>query len=241
MTHGRRTPTLIVARLIVPLLGLSVALAACSSGEREGPSAAEAKVYMKGLNGRDVALRPGSDANAIYAEAMALKAKGDCAGAIPKLRRVAALGPGYEDAQTALGVCLLETSKSPDFGSDYSEAMTWLLRAGEAGWPEAQGELAGVYALGPTAVRNLDEAGYWLALYRDNPAKARVGFVPMAEDRLAAIQHAVPAAAQAAGEQRAARWERKVWLPPSPPPSPGPTEEAAPGHRMRQRGSMSEP
>src|SRR5579883_2039750 len=93
-------------RIVLLTLCLSVALAACG-GEREGPDEKEAKLYMRGLGDRGNVLRPGTDANALYASAMALKAKGDCKGATVKLRQVAAIGPGYEDAQTALGECLI--------------------------------------------------------------------------------------------------------------------------------------
>jgi TPR repeat protein len=209
-------------------------LAACG-GEREGPSAEEARMYMKGLNGKDVALRPGTDANALYANAMALKFKGDCAGAIPKLRRVANLGPGFEDAQTALGECLIAGTKGDDFTSDYSEAVTWLMRAAQAGWPEAQGQLAYAHALGPMAIRNAEEAAYWLALYQDNPNKARVGFAPMPDERLARITAAIPPHAMAAGKARAATWQRQVWIPPNPSPSPGISEESAHGRGMGMR------
>src|SRR5262245_5995264 len=89
-----------------------VSLAACGGGR--GPSRHEAKMYMQGLEGKTTVLRPGPDANAAYADAMTLKAKGDCAGAITKLRKVAEIGPGYEGAQAALGECILQTASAKD-------------------------------------------------------------------------------------------------------------------------------
>jgi hypothetical protein len=172
---------------------------------------------MNGLEGRGSGDKKANvDYNAVYADGMALKAKGDCTGAVPKLRQVAALGPGYEGAQTALGECLLQGNPA-DLTAEYQEGLTWLWRAADSGWPEAQVRLAYAYALGPKTVRNAEEAAYWLALYRNNTGKARIGFTPFPADQLAAIDASIPAAAKAAGEQRAATWQRKVWLPPNPP------------------------
>jgi hypothetical protein len=212
----------------------AVLLSGC--GGDNGPSPQEARVYMKGLDGQDTALKPGTDVNALYADAMSLKGKGDCAHAVPKLRQVAGLGPGYENAQTALGDCLLRGAKDPDLSADNYEGLMWLRRAADAGWAEAQGALAEFQALGPAAARNTDEAAYWLALYLGNPGKARVGFTPLAEDRLAAIKAAIPAAAQAAGETRAQSWQRKVWEPPPGTTTPGPTAQ-----HTRHRSRMNDP
>jgi TPR repeat protein len=176
-------------------------------------------MFMDGLGGRAMVLRPGMDANSIYAEGMARKQDGDCTGAIERLRPVAMLGPGYENAQTALGECLLQTGT----GTEFSEGVTWLQRAADAGWPEAQGRLAVVHATGAPGLRDLEAAAMWLALYRGNTGKARVGFVPMPEKDLAAADAALTPAAKEVGRARAATWQRKVWLPPTPPAQPGPS------------------
>jgi hypothetical protein len=202
-------------RAAIATVILGVLVAGCGGGPR-GPNAREAKMYMDGLEGRGGDKKANIDYNAVYATAMALKAKGDCTGAVPKLRQVAALGPGYEGAQTALGECLLQ-GDTAELTAEYQEGLTWLWRAADSGWPEAQAGLAYAYALGPKAVRNTDEAAYWLALYRNNTGKARIGFTPPPADRLAAIDTAIPATAKAAGGKRAETWQRKVWLPPNPP------------------------
>src|SRR3954469_22075487 len=134
-----------------PLLaGLVIAsvLAGCSSGPPE-PSRRQAELYMQGLGGRGVVLRPGTDVNRYYAEAIAQKEQGDCAGATPKLQNVAGLGPGYENAQTALGECLLEKASADNAPASYNGALLWLRRAADAGWPEAQFRMAYAHALGP--------------------------------------------------------------------------------------------
>jgi TPR repeat protein len=208
---------------------LLLALAACGHDGPPRPSERQAELYMSGLGGRGVVLRAGTDVNALYGEAMNLKARGDCAAAVPKLRPVANLGVGYENAQTALGECLLQAAGSSDLSADYLEGLTWLRRAGDAGWPEGQFRLAMAHALGPTAIRNQAEAAYWLALYNDNAGKARVGFVAPTASQVAALEAAIPADAKAAGVARATHWQRKVWIPPAP------TQQAAPGPTGRGR------
>lgn len=194
-----------------------LALAACGSdrsprdrGDRDGG------IAVAGIDGRISVIRPGQDANAAYTEALDLKTKGDCPGAIVKLRPVANLGPGYENAQTELGTCLIkDAAKDGELSSDYLEGLTWLRRAGEAGWPEAQGALALAHARGPTAIRNGEEAAYWMTLYKNNPGQARVGFTPISPEDLATLEKSLSAQDLKAGTARAESWVRKVWLPPA--------------------------
>ncbi len=201
-------------------------LGACASDGPEPPTAKQSEVYMDGLGGRGVVLRAGTSANAVYAEAIGMKAAGNCPGAVPKLRQVATLGVGYENAQTALGECLLQATGNSELSADYLEGLTWLHRAGEAGWPEAQFRLATIHALGPKALRNDDEAGYWFALFNTNTGKSRVGFVAPTGAQVAALDSAISPAAKKSGAERAAKWERKVWTPPvqtQAPPTGGMT------------------
>ena len=181
----------------------------------------ESALLIGGPDGRGSLIRPGVDANAAYTEGVDLKTKGDCKAAALKLRLPANIGPGYENAQTALGDCLLKIAGTSDLSSDYLEGLTWLRRAADAGFPEAQAVLADAHANGPAALRNFAEAAYWLALYDANSGKARVGFIPYDPQALAAIRAKIPAADKAAAEKRAATWERKVWLPPTPAGGPG--------------------
>ena len=165
---------------------------------------------------------------------MDMKAKGDCAKAAVGLRRVVVMGPGYENAQTALGECLTQADTSAESTSDYLEGIVWLRRAADAGWPEAQGRLAQIYAFGPANVRNGGEAAYWFALYDTNPSKSRIGFVPLDTTAVAAIKKALSANELEDGVRRAALWQRKVWLPPAPPNAmdgEGPGPQARPGRR----------
>jgi hypothetical protein len=206
--------------LSILLLGTAVSLSACGGGPR-GPNGREAGMFVEGLGGGGQMIRPGPSANEAYSAGMDLKKKGDCKAAAEKLKPVAELGPGYENAQGALGDCLLPTA--PGAPADQTlEAMMWLSRAADGGWTEAQGRLAWVYALGPSAQRNLDEAAYWLTIYRMNASMTRIGFVPMDPAQEAAVEKAVGPDRLRAAAPRAAAWQRKAWIPPAKTEQPGP-------------------
>ena len=184
----------------------AVALSAC--GGRRDPEAERGMIVGQRADGSMLAVRPGRDPNAAYIQASELKAKGDCAGAIALLRPVAQLGPGYENAQTALGECLIAHEPEREEGT------TWLTRAADAGWPEAQAALAGYFGA-PSPSRNAEEAAYWLALYDSNPSKARIGFRAPDAVLLNAVRNMLTDAEKAAGARRAAAWQAKLWLPPA--------------------------
>jgi len=191
-------------------------------------------------SGGEAIARRGPGTNAAFSAALQMKAQGDCAQAALHLRPIANLGPGYENAQTALGECLLKIGGNTELTPDYLEGMTWLRRAGDAGWPEAQIALAEVHALGPMPVRNTPEAAYWLALYKDNTNKSRIGFVAPPDGTVEKIDATLSTADRAAGVQRAATWQRKAWIPPARPQRETDREERREmqpnGSGMRRRG-----
>jgi TPR repeat protein len=212
------------ARLLAGLCIAAIALAGC--GGRRGMDPRDDMVVQERADGTRIAVRPGRDPNAAYIQATELKAKGDCAAAITLLRPVARLGPGYENAQTALGECLIANEKERE------EGMTWLTRAADAGWPEAQASLAAYF--NGSSPRNGEEAAYWLALYDMNPNKARVGFRAPDAKVLGAVRGSLSEPEKAAGQRRAAAWQRKLWLPPaSDADGPGLTPE---GRERRRFG-----
>ena len=182
-------------------------------------------------------LQPRQDSNANYAQGLDLKNAGNCKAAIEKLRPVANLGPGYENAQTALGACLLVVGmKDGETTADYLDGMMWLRRAADAGWPEAQGALAEVHFQGPAMLRNGVEAAYWLTLYQVNQGKIHIGFVP--QKNADAMERALSPADKAAGVERARLWRRQIWLPPQQPaggPEAGPDGGRGPRGGRRQR------
>jgi TPR repeat protein len=191
----------------------AAALASCGGGRREPPRD-ESVIVGQRPDGTQMAVRPGRDPNAAYIQATELKAKGDCTSAVMLLRPIAMIGPGYENAQTALGECLVED------GNARADGLMWLARAADAGWPEAQAALAIVHAA-DTPSRSAAEAAYWLALYDANPSKARVGFRAPDAKALARVRESLSSDDVAAGARRAASWERKLWLPPQAPEGQG--------------------
>lgn len=223
-------------RRLLMAVSLAVTLAACGGGGPSGPGARQAANISRGIGGPGQ-IRPGPSANEAYVAGLELRKKGDCKGAIEKVRPVANLGPGYEGAQFALGDCTL-TLAGHNNASEHHEGLMWLLRAGDAGWTEAQGRLAEVYALGPADTRNLDEAAYWLALYKTGAQMPRFGFEPMPPQTLAAVEGALSPAQRNAGATRAAAWQKKLWIPPRTAPANEPDEpvEGRGGGRGMRRG-----
>lgn len=213
--------------LLVSLGAVTLTLVGCGGG-RPGDRRDDSVIVQQRADGTHVAVRPGRDPNGAYIQATELKAKGDCTNAIALLRPVARLGPGYENAQTALGECLLLQAGTND------EGVTWLNRAADAGWPEAQAQMA-LYYGGESAARNPSEAAYWLALYDSNPSKARIGFRAVDPARITAVRDSLSEAEKTAGIKRAATWERKLWIPPPSQNGPGLKPEG------RERGSMLQP
>jgi len=200
---------------------IALGLAACGGGP-SGPDRRETGMYMEGLGGRGMMIRPGPSANTAYSDGIDLKKGGNCTAAIEKLRPVAGLGPGYENAQYALGECLVGMAASPET-SQHMEGLVWLIRAADSGWTEANGKLAQIYAVGPASLRNLDEAAFRLALYRNGASLTRLGFTPLDGKVEAAVDNAVGNERLKIAMTRAAMWQPKAWVPPrSAAPEPGP-------------------
>ncbi|MBM3513572.1 MAG: sel1 repeat family protein [Alphaproteobacteria bacterium] len=217
-------------------------LQACSN-DRRGPAQRQAEAFSQGIAGPGAGVRPGPGANAAYIAGLEKRKAGDCKSAIDIVRPVANLGPGYEGAQFALGDCLSRVAPGANT-PEHHEALTWLLRAADGGWTEAQGRLAEFYALGPDGARDKAEAAYWLALYQLGAGMPRFGFEPMAPTALSAIETALSASERDAGRARAATWQKKTWIPPkaAQPSSPESGVGAQDGRRMRRgpRGAEEE-
>ena len=197
-------------------LALACVLASCGGGGRRGGMERdESLVVAQRADGSGVAVRPGRDPNGAYIQATEFKAKGDCATAVKLLRPVAKLGPGYENAQTALGECLLASADQKE------EGLTWLTRAADAGWPEAQAALA-LHFGAESPSHQGEEAAYWLALYDANPNKARVGFQTPDPRPLSALRITLSEAEKSAGAKRASAWQQKLWIPPAAAEGEGP-------------------
>lgn len=204
------------------LCACAALLALTGCGGRRGPTPDDRIVVGRNPDGTPQTVRTGRDPNAAYIQAIALKDQGNCPGAIILLQPVAGLGPGYETAQTALGACLLAQDDTRD------EGVTWLTRAADAGWPEAQFALAQHYGAA-TPARDGTTAAYWLALFDNNPAQARVGFRAPDPNVLRTLRASLSTTEKDAGAALASGWERKLWIPPTPPDDQGPRPEGRGG------------
>lgn len=222
------------------VLWVATALAACGgSGGRGGPAPRDASRIAGDLAPPGQAVRPGPSANDAYVQGLDARKRGDCAAAIERLTPVANLGPGYEGAQFALGDCLVRSAPT-SAATGFADGMTWLIRAADAGWAEAQGRLAQIYVLGPADMRKPDEAAYWFALYRANAQRARIGFEPLSADTEAGILAALTPALIAAGERRAAAWRRNAWIPPKTVDEPAAPKPATSGRDDSRRRPLTE-
>ncbi len=185
-------------RPLAIILMLGLAVAACSS--KPAP-------HGKLPKDRNAVDRV-SDA---YVRAVELQNAGDCDKASKLLYRVAMQGNGYEDAQRRLGECTIALSAGDR--TKYMDGIVWLRRAAEAGWPEAQGLLAFEYATGP--MPDLVDAAKWLTLYDNNPKTKRLGFTPVAADKIARTRGKISPEQLAQGQAAAASFVPVAWVPPA--------------------------
>ena len=138
-----------------------------------------------------------------YSDTMDAVKQGDCSErTVTLLTCYAYRGHGYEGAQTALGQCYIKQK-------DEQNGLTWLKRAANSGWPEAQTALANHYLDG---TEDPAEGGKWAMLYRRNPSLLSLGVTPdkkIAEKMSATLDDTEVADAQA----RANGWVAKFWKP----------------------------
>lgn len=210
-----RLPRLLLAVLLIALV------AGCSSGpSSQSRRQGRTNAMLERIPTVDISSRQ-------FSRAIDLKADGKCHEAAPLFYRMAIRGEGFELAQYHLADCLLRDAPQSAVNSAYLDALLWMRRAAEAGSPEAQAALAGLYAQGPSGIRNREEAAMWYALYDANPARKRPGFVPIPRERADEIEAAIADSRQA-GEARASAWSKTIWTPPTgamPPASEGPSRQ----------------
>ncbi|GAB4527515.1 MAG: hypothetical protein Kow00133_16440 [Amphiplicatus sp.] len=154
--------------------------------------------------------RPPSDLEAgrILSHARAARAKDGCAEAAPAYRVVAAMGEGFEIAQSELGECLLAmTGATPAETALFrDEAVFWLTRAAYAGEARAQRRLA-LHSGAPDAPpADKAEALRWALVYERNAQAALYGLDPLPPDYVQSLRAALPAATAEAAERFAAEF-----------------------------------
>lgn len=160
-----------------------------------------------------------------YWDGFILKLEGNCADAQDKLRPIARQGFGYEEAQTALGECLIylaglnpsretlpsrqEIMQKPQF----HEGIDWLEMAANANSFTAQGILIALYAanLGPT--EDPVEAAKWAHLYLSNPVRLNLGVPVLAQVSIDTLRDGMDKQSWLAGKEKA-----RLWVPAFTPP-----------------------
>ena len=182
----------------------------------------------------------GDRLTAMYARAQRLTAEGRCGEVEDLLFYLAMQGRGFEDTQTWLGNCILASLPADTITTGQTpsarllEGLLWLRRAAEAGRPEAQVALAGLYLEGPVMMRDPYEAAMWLALYERNMAKIRLDFAPPPDDEIDRLTALLTPEQRVAGQARADGWTPIYWRPHK---SPVPT---APRGAQAERPTQSD-
>lgn len=168
--------------------------------------------------------RPPSDLEAgrILSHARAARANDGCAEAAAAYRVVAAMGEGFEVAQSELGECLLlMTGASPAETALFrEEAAFWLKRAAYAGEARAQRRLALHLGAPDAPLADKAEALRWALVYERNPQAALYGLDPLPAGYVQSLRAAIPAAAADAAELFAAQFapiRMSLYAPPARP------------------------
>lgn len=145
-------------------------------------------------------------AGTLYSNAISQADAGDCSpDNISVLTCFSYRGHGYEGAQTSLGQCLLRGGKT-------EEGLTWLKRAANAGWPDAQKLLARVYLEGKLAKQDNVEAATWNGLYMRNPSLFSLGVRPEG-DISEKLRTVMSTDERSAAERRVGAWVPSYWQP----------------------------
>ena len=118
-----------------------------------------------------------------------MEAEKGCAEATPAYRAAAALGEGFELAQTDLADCLfeMEGASPAETALFQQEGIFWLTRAAWAGEARAQKRLAEFLGVDDRYL-NRKEALQWALVYEKNGQKALYGYQSISAPFLADLQ-----------------------------------------------------
>jgi len=184
------------AGLLVVLCAAAIAITACSGG---------GAARKRGADGRIIPTLAEQDpSGTLYARAVSRAAAGDCNDdTMNVLTCFAYRGHGYEGAQTALGQCYLASGNS-------AEGAEWIRRAADAGWADAQRQLALLYLRGEGVSQNAVEGAKWARLYSRNARLLSLGVQP---DLTVAAEFSgvLSSEENARSEQLAASWMPRYW------------------------------
>ena len=152
---------------------------------------------------------PMIDDSAQYVSVLKLAENGACAQALPKLRCMAARGPGFEGPQYILGFCLMEGAAGAHGDADKkAEGLTWITRAANAGWGAAQVQLIHLYTEGVSVPRDPVEAQKWRLIHDNNPMRISLGLPELDSASQVQLEHLLSDADRIEAQTRADAWQR---------------------------------
>ena len=158
--------------------------AACASN---GPAPQSANAKVEGPPDRRAKARPAP----ALAAARSIKSEKGCAAAAPTYRVTAAMGEGFEVAQSEFGMCLLQMTGGTDAETALfrQEGVFWLTRAAYAGEARAQRRLA------EHARQTGDHAAAlsWALAFTDNSQTELFSFSPLAPDFIKSVSASLSA------------------------------------------------
>lgn len=184
------------AGLLMVLCAAAIAITACSGGGAARKRDADGRVIPT--------LAEQDPSGTLYARAISRAATGECNDdTMNVLTCFAYRGHGYEGAQTALGQCYLASGSS-------AEGAEWIRRAANAGWADAQRQMALLYLRGEGVGQSAVEGAKWARLYSRNARLLALGVQPdlsVAEE----FRGALSSEESARSEQLAMSWVPSYW------------------------------
>ncbi len=143
------------------------------------------------------------NAGLVLEKARTLRNKEGCLIAAPSFRAAAALGAGFEIAQSELGACLLKMQGKSEQETTLfqQEGLMWLERAAHAGDASAQRLLAMSYATSSNAYANPEKALSWALVFAKNGRADLFAMQPLPKTLIAGLKSDLPASAQAIAEE----------------------------------------
>lgn len=180
---------------LAALVGLT--LSACSSGAS----------HQRDSQGNILpSARELDPASTLYSDTMDAANSGNCSQQVVSvLVCYSYRGHGYEGAQTALGECQLKNKNT-------EEGLSWLERAANAGWPDAQKALADAYLTGEGVAKDPVKAGKWVLLYRKNPSLLSLGVQPDM-DLVKKVSTELDEGEKTEARAAATAWRASFWQP----------------------------
>ena len=140
-----------------------------------------------------------------------LRLSGQCDKAVTILRHVVDNG-GSEISQFNLGMCLLDLAGAEHDAQRAApmktEAAGWIVRAANAGFPQAQSEAVTLYLDGVGVAPDPVEAKKWALLYKRNVDRSLFGLPNLKDDLKDRVDAAVPNEKRAEARVRADNWTK---------------------------------